>query len=151
MTMRKISGFVTGLLILSVLHFVLPAQQPSPAFLNYSEFGIDDLKSGIQKRQEVPLHLREGTACRNQICEFQFSGNRVLLLTNNGLQRFRCLENLNLDRIAQVLNSEEMLNQWVVDYTVTEYQGENYVLVNRAMLHRPSLVPDMEKDEKQKK
>jgi len=89
-------------------------------------------KKSTAKAEKRQL-LREGTGVQSQHVVFRVTGNRVVL-TTTGSERFFCLENLNLQRIVEVIRNNPTLTDWNVDYTVTEYQGENYVLIQRAVL-----------------
>jgi hypothetical protein len=48
--------------------------------------------------------------------------------------RYGGLENLNLERVASVINENPEQLQWSVSGTITEYRGANYLLVSRATL-----------------
>jgi len=80
------------------------------------------------------FRLREGSEITDQAGYFRMTGDRVTFFTDGGTRRFVGLENLSLQRIAQEIESGTEEANWVVSGTVTEYQGGNYILVNRAML-----------------
>jgi len=78
--------------------------------------------------------LREGTTIQSQHVVFRVTKNRVLMTPVSGSEYFYCLENLNLQRIADVIRQNPTLTDWEVDFLITEYQGINYVLIQRAVL-----------------
>lgn len=89
--------------------------------------------SFIKKAEKTSL-IREGTVMQSQHVVFRVSNNLVVLTTANGSERFTCLQNLNLQRVTDVLRDNPTLTDWTVDFIVTEYRGENYALIQRAVL-----------------
>lgn len=130
--------FWIGLLLIGAVQYMVFAQQSDSSSTSEAELITDDLKLNIHNKAKQLNLIREGTVFKSQSCEFRLSGNRVLLLIDGGSQRFFCLENLNLERIVKVLHENQFMNFWTVDFIVTEYQKENYVLINRAILN-PSM------------
>ena len=57
----------------------------------------------------------------------------------DGKGRLVGLENLTLQRIAQVIADSPERLRWTVTGTITEYRGANYLLVRRAILKNRSL------------
>ena len=94
---------------------------------------------GLVKKQENRPLIREGTTMQSRHVVFRPAGHRVVMTTAEGSERFFCLENLNLQRITDVLRENPTLTDWTVDYVVTEYKGENYVLIQRAVLTSTAL------------
>lgn len=91
---------------------------------------------GKNERVEV---LREGTQLSDASGHFKLSGSRVVFVLADGSRRFTVLENLNLERIAQMARDDAQRVAWTVSGLVTEYQGTNYLLIRRA--RRRSLPP----------
>ena len=110
------------------LQSVTSASKPEMASHN------DDL---VKKTEKSNL-LREGTIMQSQHVIFRVSNDRIILSLDTGAERYVCLENLNLQRITAVLKSNPTLTDWTVDFVVTEYQGSNYVLIQRAVLSSTS-------------
>ena len=94
----------------------------------------------VKKSEKRPL-VREGTTAQSQHVIFRLTGNRVVMTMTQGSDRFFCLENLNLQRVTDVLRDNPTLTDWTVDYVVTEFKGENYVLIQRAVLASTALRP----------
>lgn len=72
---------------------------------------------------------REGTqieAVRGRIIEI---GRRWALVTDEGDQTYRILENLALERIARAIRHDPADDHWSVSGTLTEFSGQNYLLL----------------------
>lgn len=74
---------------------------------------------------------REGTQLRDERGHFELNGTRVIFVSAEEKTRFIGLENLNLQRISQILDGEFAKVEWIVSGLVTEYQGANYLLLLR--------------------
>lgn len=79
---------------------------------------------------KVMLH-REGTKIKDEPGRFALVGNRINYVTSAGLQ-YVCLENLNLERVARIMGSTPDSVEWMISGSVTEYQGSNYLLIERS-------------------
>jgi hypothetical protein len=81
--------------------------------------------------------LREGTRLTDVLGTFQSIGNdnvSFALGGNGNKDSFRVLENLALQRINQVLDENRGPRQWIVSGLITEYRGNNYLLVTKAVI-----------------
>jgi len=88
----------------------------------------------VEKETTSKKRIREGTAFKNKRCLFRVSGNRVTLFSEDESERYFCLENLNLDRVMKVIQENPAQQIWNVDGFYTEYRGENFVYIQRAVL-----------------
>ena len=88
----------------------------------------------LLKKSEKSNLIREGTVMQSQHGIFRVSNDRTILTIANGTERYICLENLNLQRITDVIKDNPTLTDWTVDFSVTEYRGVNYALIQRAVL-----------------
>jgi len=95
-------------------------------------------KANLIKKTEKSCLIREGTIMQSQHVNFRLSNDRVILTMTSGTERYICLENLNLQRITDVLKDNPTLTDWTADFIVTEYRGVNYVLIQRAVLSSTS-------------
>lgn len=77
--------------------------------------------------------IREGTQLIDYIGVFMISGDRTIFETVDGKQRFVVLENLNLERVMRMVQDGAGELVWIVDGLVTEYRGDNFLLVKRAV------------------
>lgn len=77
---------------------------------------------------------REGHALHEALGTFDASGNRVYFRPADGASPVRVLENLALERVTRVLEESRSDRLWTVHGTITEFRGENYLLLTRAVL-----------------
>jgi hypothetical protein len=80
------------------------------------------------------LKCREGTRVVDQQGTFKLEGQRATFFGAGGRGQYVGLENLNLERIVRAINDGAGQQQWIVTGTVTEYQGVNFLLVEKAVL-----------------
>ena len=73
--------------------------------------------------------IREGTAFRNMHVFFRQNGDRIVLYTVEGNQRYTCHENLALERIWTASQARPDRQYWRIDGTFTEFRGENFVTI----------------------
>ena len=69
----------------------------------------------------------------NRIGRFRTTGDRVAFYSQEDERQFPALENLALERIARAINESSDDLQWSVSGIVTEFRGQNYLLVTRAI------------------
>ncbi len=83
--------------------------------------------------------LREGTKLIDIVGTFQSIGGESITFTPGGSggnkESFRVLENLALQRVSQVLDENKGARQWTVSAEVTEYKGNNYLLLKKIVVH----------------
>ena len=84
--------------------------------------------------------LRENTKLVDVVGTFQSIGGESITFTPSGQagnkDSFRVLENLALQRVGQVLETENKgARQWTVSGTITEYKGANYLLLTKTVVH----------------
>lgn len=86
--------------------------------------------------QTVPSEdrLREGTELLDQPGTFRLTGDRITFFTDLGRGRFVVLENLALQRVGRAIEDNPDPLQWLVTGAITEFRGENFLLVHRAVL-----------------
>jgi len=87
------------------------------------------------KKKEAPRQLREGTKI-DTIGFFKISGDRATFYVADEPMRLMSLENLALDRVMGVIGNApaRKMIYWHVRGTVTEYHGNNFLLVERAVM-----------------
>ena len=95
--------------------------------------------STVRRKDEDKLgeRLREGTRITDVTGSFQFSSDRVSFHPDGKGDKgesFRVLENLALERINRELGQARGILQWTVSGMVTEFRGNNYLLVTKAMV-----------------
>ncbi|NLX56660.1 MAG: hypothetical protein GXY58_16250 [Planctomycetaceae bacterium] len=95
-------------------------------------------------RSQLPVQpgqrLREGTTLQNVTGTFEVSGGQIVFCVGETEAYLEVLENLALERIAAMLENTAG-RAWQVSGTVTEYQGRNYLLIDRAVVRTRSTRP----------
>ncbi len=128
-------GCVAAVLLVGAaawLQTVGTAAQPAP----WAKPAAPDAAAG-EKTQPSGGHkdrLREGTELVEQPGIFRMAGDRMTFFTDLGEGRFVVLENLILERVGDVIGEYQTPPYWSVTGTLTEYQGENFLLIRRAVL-----------------
>jgi hypothetical protein len=87
----------------------------------------------LEAASETPLlRLREGESV-DLAGRIELSGDRAIFYPQDSRVNLRVLENLALERIAEVLSESRGDRQWVITGVITEYRGANYILVTKAI------------------
>jgi hypothetical protein len=73
--------------------------------------------------------LREGVALPDLIGQFRIVGERIQFVENESGRAYRCLENLMLQRVYQVISEEATPSTWIISGKATEYRTENYLFL----------------------
>jgi hypothetical protein len=77
---------------------------------------------------------REGSSLRDVAGTFHLANERYSFRQIEGGREYRTLENLALERITRTLGQHAENRFWAVSGTIMEFQGENYLLITRAVL-----------------
>ena len=91
---------------------------------------------GPERTSSLAERLREGTELVDQPGSFRRTGDRIAFFTDMGGGRFVVLENLALERVGLAIADHPDPIYWGVDGIVTEYGGENFLLIHRAVRRR---------------
>ncbi len=95
--------------------------------------GIADENRSPERTKSEAI-LREGTPVTDWVGTFNIVGDRVHFAQSEpGSQSIRCLENLMLQRVYQAIRDEDRETRWIVHGKMTEYLGENYLLIERVV------------------
>ncbi|MFT7642650.1 MAG: hypothetical protein ACI9G1_004408 [Pirellulaceae bacterium] len=80
--------------------------------------------------------LREGDEIEDRAGYFKENADRLLFILTDteSPQTFRVLENLALERISRVMDAKPGKREWSVSGKITEYRGNYYILLTRAIL-----------------
>jgi hypothetical protein len=100
------------------------------AGLEAARFGEDGQLKGDNKKTRI----REGTRVVEQLGYFQATGDRSTFHSADGKIRIVGLENLILERISRISEETPGKVEWNVSGTITEFRGNNFLLVSRAVL-----------------
>jgi hypothetical protein len=90
---------------------------------------------------EAVKPLLEGTELHEERGTFRMSGDRMTFISADQKRTFMVMENQTLQRVAESLSDYPIPQQWIVSGTVTEYRGNNYLLLTRAVL-KASFLPE---------
>ena len=81
---------------------------------------------------------REGTKIEQQTVSCRSNGERLVVELRSEKQQVLALENLMAQRILESVTDDPNDRYWSVNGTLTEFQGKNFILlerVNRAKTH----------------
>jgi len=87
------------------------------------------------EEEHKKLLLREGTQLEDVQGRFTQSGDRTMFLEEGTNRSTKCLENLWLQRIVSSQKSDRRVT-WQVTGKVTEFEGENYLIIEVASKNR---------------
>lgn len=92
--------------------------------------------------EALKLRIREGTRLKDVVGRFRPSGDALVFVDAEN-REFGGLPNLNLERVARMLQSVEEPESvtWSVSGTVTEYSGQNHLLISRAVFRSAAPPP----------
>jgi hypothetical protein len=95
-----------------------------------------------ETEENAKRRLREGTVLADQGGRFRQDGDGAVFVTESQLD-FVALPNLNLERVIRTLkgSDESESIRWSVSGVVTEFNGRNYLLINRAVYKSASSPP----------
>ncbi len=84
-----------------------------------------------QSNTDTSDRFREGTRVVGLSGTFSENGRRWMMHAENSGPTFRILENLTLQRIANAITDDAQDNFWKVSGILTEFQNENFLLIDR--------------------
>jgi hypothetical protein len=132
------SSFIVCVSFALLCCFVVLGQRPEPPA--QPNQAISPIATPAARQAPPAQRLREGTAFRNMHVFFQQAGDRTVLFTVDDHQRFVCLENLTLERVLTTMQETPERRFWRIDGEFTEFRGENFVLIRRAVVAQPPVV-----------
>ncbi|MDR2643098.1 MAG: hypothetical protein LBC74_09920 [Planctomycetaceae bacterium] len=132
---------------LSVGIFVMGQRPPVPTDPKMVEKTVE---TGETNKTITKKRIREGVTFQNKRVFFRQTGNRTTIYTIDGNDRYVCLENLNLERILKSIAERPEQGTWKIDGTFTEFNGENFVLISRAVVSPTDYSTKEQKTEPQK-
>lgn len=95
-----------------------------------------------ESEENAKRRLREGTVLTDEGGRFHQDGDGAVFVSESQLE-FISLPNLNLERVIRTLkgSDESESIRWSVSGVVTEFNGRNYLLINRAIYKSASPPP----------
>ena len=103
--------------------------------MNANALMASDRPSLAQMAKEETA-LREGTPISDVKGRFRKQGERFQFVEEGSNKAFKCLENLCLQRIAMNQQDDERKVIWLVSAKVTEFNGENFLMLEKAVRSR---------------
>ncbi len=79
---------------------------------------------------------REGTTLTNVRGHFENSGDRIRFVNVHSGTTYVCLENLPLQQIMQSTSKSITSNEWIIRGHLTEFDGTNFLLIDRSIRAR---------------
>lgn len=93
-----------------------------------------DERPSLKSMNDEKSLMREGTALTEVRGRFKVANERYVFMDEINNQSLTCLENLMLQRVYYFLKDDEGGRQrWSVSGKITEYNGENFLWIDRAM------------------
>jgi len=87
---------------------------------------------------QVGSIAREGTELTEHHGQFKANGGRWVFHSIDGTLHLTVLENLALERVTRMNNESDRALDWVIEGVVTEFQGDNFLLLTQARVkNRP--------------
>jgi len=118
------------MLLAGLVVFAQRAEVPLPPGQESRSIAVPTTKQTLRVKR-----LREGTAFKGKLVYFRPINDRTVLWTaEDDQQRFVCLENLALERILTTIQEKPERQFWKIDGEFTEFRGENFVLIRRAVV-----------------
>lgn len=75
--------------------------------------------------------MREGTRIESLHTQCRNVGDRLVVEIAEDTRPLEALENLASQRILQAVSDEASSNGWIVNGQITEFQGRNYILLDK--------------------
>ncbi|MEZ6135032.1 MAG: hypothetical protein R3C53_09005 [Pirellulaceae bacterium] len=92
----------------------------------------DNATGAAQEVAVAETILREGTRIESKAGECRSDGERLAITFNDGKSHTMiALENLAAQRILQAVSDDSNDKGWIVTGSVTEFQGRNFILLER--------------------
>ena len=131
-TRRRFLGIVLAVgTALPIGGFVVRGQRPETPTQPDQEMK-PIIASPVRQAQRAK-RIREGTIFKDVHVFFRSAGDRTATYRVEDNQRFTCLENLQLERILVAIREKPEREYWKIEGEFTEFRGENYVLIRRAV------------------
>lgn len=126
------------LVVVWVCCLIAHAASGGPAVLVEATPEPGQRSSPGQQATQLERRYREGTHLVDRIGRFKATGDRVTFYSKDDGRQFPALENLALERVARVISETSDNLQWCISGQVTEFRGQNYLLVTRAIVKAES-------------
>lgn len=103
---------------------------------NTSSNAIGEDRPSLAKMATEPTIMREGAALTDVKGKFRKIGDRFCFTEDGGNVTYKCLENIGLQRVVASMRNEDRKLIWLVTAKVTEFNEENFLLLEKAIRTR---------------
>lgn len=137
----RLPRVIVATLFLTLLGLTLSAQETITGTLNSTtQFSPNKFARG-ESDASSKRRIREGTTIVDRGGFFRQDGEGATFVTEDN-HEFGALPNLNLERIVRTLKGSDEAEsiRWSVNGVVTEFNGRNHLLINRAV-YKSSVPP----------
>lgn len=111
---------------------------PRPATMGQAaeraEPALSDRENRALETRKKQQRLREGAEIVDSVGGFQWVGDRLNFVTEEGEIETKVLENRMMERVVLTLETSTGDLQWSVSGRITEYRGNNYLLLTHVIL-----------------
>ena len=133
LAMTRLIALLSIAVFASTLFGLLAVQGQRPESFALPNQEIRPIASLSAQQLVRTQRIREGTTFKGMLVFFRQIGDRTAMYTVEDNRRFLCLENLALERILTTIEEKPERQIWKIDGEFTEFRGENYVLIRRAL------------------
>ena len=133
--MLKSRVFASALVVTAGLSLVVGVTQISAEAVWAPNRTASDSPEGHDSLKKVKGHVREGTRLVDQRGFFKHRGDGATFHAKDGSFKIEGLENLGLQRVVRTISSSNKPGEieWLVSGLITEFQGLNYLFLDRAI------------------
>jgi hypothetical protein len=119
--------------ILAAIGIAIIANWSNPNGIGSESSAVGDDRPSLSKMtSEATLH-REGTPLHEIKGRFRkHDQSERLLFLDESDRKYKCLENVCLQRVASALQSDDRKFVWLVSGKLTEFNEENFLLLEKA-------------------
>jgi len=114
----------------------VPSSTVQPEYLSVSDAPVQEKKriKKVSSRKFVGREL-QGKYLHEKHATFQIVAERIHVRLPKNKRVMIALENLTLERIHKYVGRVEEKQTWEIEGQVTEYEGQNFILIKRAIVN----------------
>lgn len=135
-------AFLIAMDFVSGARVMLKAEEPAPDAADAGFAQIVSKRDDAAADEKKKLRWREGKRLIDHGGRFRQEGDGAIFVSETG-HELVALANLNLERVTRTLKAadEPESIRWSVNGVVTEFNGHNYLLIQRAVYKSASPPP----------
>lgn len=132
--MNKWLSGIVSLSCVAVCVWIVSAPPKSMAFAQADGAPQTDMDRQAEELAQKKQRLREGAEIVDEVGTFEWVGDRLSFSADKEKNVFKILENRMMERVVQTQESSTGELVWVVTGTITEYRGNNFLLMRHVTL-----------------